>query len=780
MIGLIVVRFWFRFTLWAALSGLALAASSAVAQSRPKRPPAPPSDTVVEAREIRGTPDQQTIAEGDAELRRNDLTINADQLTYDQRTGRARAQGNVKVQHSGDTFRGPELELEVESYAGYFLSPTYVLGRTGASGEAERIDFIDRQRSISTRSTYSTCTPDDETGQRDWQLTARRLRLDHEKNEGVAEGAVLRFMGWPILAAPSMSFPLSRERKSGWLPPSFETDSRNGLQVAAPYYWNIAPNMDATLAPELIMRRGSGLNSQFRYLDPSYRGVTNLNWLPSDRQADRSRYGLNLSHTADVARDTQFSVQSMRVSDNDYWKDFHKGVGSLTPRLLETDINTTRTSPEWQTYARVQSWQVLQSAVPGEEIAAPYQRMPQIGTRTQQYLGGGLKVDFEGEFNRFTNPVGTTAAQHPTGSRLHSLASVSRSWVSPAWSMTPKLSFNAASYAMDEPLVGGSYAGRTSASRVIPTASLDNSWVLERDSRWFGKNMRQTLEPRLVYAYTPYRDQTGLPNFDASPIDFNFDSIYFNNPFSGVDRVADNHQITAGVSTRLIDPDNGAETMRLGLVQRYLLSDQRITTEPGSRPLTQRFSDVFLLGSTSVITHWNLNATLQYNPDLAQVRRSLVGASYSPGPQRTVSASYNIDRINAAEQVSLGWQWPVYGSASPSQRPLIIRSASRGGHECQGTWYSVGRMNFNTRDNKLVDSILGMEYDGGCWIARVVGRRQSTGLNESVTGIGFQLELVGFSRLGFGSNPMQLLKENVGGYQPLRNSPGTGSFGTSP
>jgi LPS-assembly protein len=743
----------------------------------PTAPPAKksgPSSTVVEAKEIRGTPEQQTIAEGDAELQRDDITIRADRLIYDQPSDTAKALGNVTVLHAGDTFSGPELQLEVSTYAGFFLSPTYVLGRTGASGKAERIDFIDEQRSITTRGTYSTCTPDDE-GEYPWILSARRLRLDYEKSEGVAEGGVLRFMGMPILAAPSLSFPLSSARKSGWLPGTVEVDSRSGLQVSAPYYWNIAPNMDATLAPQLIARRGSGLNSQFRYLDTAYKGTVNLNWLPTDRLADRSRYGLDLGHQASLGYATQFNAQVMRVSDNDYWKDFHKGVGSLTPRLLPTDINATRASGDWATYARVQSWQVLQSSVPGEGIDAPYERMPQIGARTMQSVGRGLRVEFEGEFNRFSNPVGTPTAQHPTGMRVHTLASISRPWVSPAWTLTPKLSVNAASYQMDEPMTMGRYAGGNSASRVIPTASLDSSWTLERNSHWFGKNMHQTLEPRLVYAYTPYRDQSGLPNFDASPIDFNFDSIYFNNPFSGVDRVADNHQITAGVSTRLIDPDTGGENMRLGMVQRYLLSDQRITPDSEQRivpdansPTAQRFSDVFLLGSTNVIPHWGLNATMQYNPDLARVQRSLLGVSYSPSTLRTVNASYTSDRPGLSEQISLGWQWPLYGPASPTSRPLI-RAASNAGQACGGTWYTVGRVSMNTRDSKVVDSILGFEYDGGCWIGRIVGRKQSTGINESVTGIGFQLELVGLSRLSFGSNPMQLLRENVGGYQPLRD-----------
>ncbi len=764
------VRSWIRFSLRAAaFAGWVLVGTPALAQQRPAAPVKvsdKATDTVLQAQTIRGTPDRQTIAEGDAELQHDGITIRADRLSYDQRDATARAQGNVVVLHNGDTFRGPELQLQIETYQGFFLTPRYVLGRNGASGQALRTDFIDEKRSVSHEGTYSTCTPDD-SGRRDWELSAKRLRIDFEKNEGVAEGAVLRFMNVPILAAPSLSFPLGKERKSGWLPPTIEHDSRSGPQFSAPYYWNIAPHMDATLAPQVLTRRGAGLNSQFRYLGRDSEGSFDTNWVPHDRLAERNRYGLNLSNRARLTDTTQLNLSVLRVSDDNYWKDFHRGVGSITPRLLGSDLNATRTDAQWSTYVRIQSWQVLQSTNLAEAIEAPYQRTPQIGARTEQFLGNGLKVEFESEFNRFNNPVGTTAAQHPTGMRLHSLGSLSRPWITPAWSLTPKLSFNAASYAMDDALTTGPDAGRKNANRVIPTASLDNSWVLERNSRWFGNEMRQTLEPRIVYSYTPYRDQSGLPTFDAAPIDFTFDSIFFNNPFSGVDRVADTNQITAGLSTRLIDSTTGAEALRLGLVHRYLLTEQRIT--PDGNLSKQRFSDMFLLGSTNVIPHTSLNATLQYNPEQARVQRSVVGASYSPGPQRGLSLGYNSDRLGRSEQVTLGWQWPVYGPASPTQRPLFSASSSAGGKPCLGTWYSVGRVSMNTRDNKVIDSILGMEYDGGCWVGRIVGRRQSTGINEYVTGIGLQLELVGLSRLGYGANPTQLLKENVGGYQPLRN-----------
>ena len=337
--------------------------------------------------------------------------------------------------------------------------------------------------------------------------------------------------------------------------------------------------------------------------------------------------------------------------------------------------------------------------------------------------------------------------------------------------MTPKVSFNAASYSIDsvaQPAGGGIGTGTNLAAtgtRVIPTVSLDSAWVFERETSFFGKSVRQSLEPRLLYVNTPYRDQTGLPNFDAYQKDFNFDSIFTDNAFSGVDRVSDAHQVTAGVTTRFINPETGAERLRLGIAQRYLLRDQLVT--PDAQPLTRRFSDVLLLGSTTVIPSWSLDASVQYSPDSNRVTRSILGARYSPGPFRTVSATYRLTR-GLSEQVELGWQWPLYGPTPDAASAVARRNAGgEGGGNCKGSWYGVGRINYSTLERRLVDAIVGVEYDAGCWIGRVVATRQSTGFSEATTRLLFQLELVGLSRLG--SNPLQVLKDKIPGYKLLRD-----------
>ncbi len=707
---------------------------------------------ILRAQRLSGRPDLETVAEGEAEFRRGGMVISADRLSYDQPDDLAIARGNVRISRDGNLYTGPELQLHVQRFEGFFLKPTYHFERTGAGGGAARVDFIDDQRAVATQATYTSC-PADGSGGPAWLLTTDRVNFDFANNEGVAEGGVLRFLGVPILGAPRLSFPLTDARKSGWLPPSFGLDTKSGLQFSIPYYWNIAPNRDATFTPEISTRRGPSLASEFRYLEPGYGGEAKLDLLPYDRTTRTTRYALAGSHDSDFGNELLLKMRLLRVSDNDYWKDFPGDVSSLTPRLLATDLNLTRPFGDWSTYLRVQRWQVLQTVDPTTRIEAPYERTPQLGARYAGRVGGGFEIGFEGEFNRFTNPTDASLQQRATGLRMHAVGSVSRPYVTPGWTLTPKVSFNAASYSLDSNTIT---SGATNPSRVIPTLSLDSAWVFERETSYFGRNVRQTLEPRLLYVNTPYKNQIGLPNFDASAKDFNFDSIFTENSFSGVDRVSDAHQITAGVTTRFLDPESGAEMLRLGAAQRYLLRDQLVT--PDGAPLTQRLSDLLLLGSTTLIPAWTLEGSVQYSPDNSRVTRSVVSTRYSPGPFRTISATYRLTR-GLSEQVELGWQWPIYGPARSEPR-----SASATG--CQGTWYGVGRVNYSTLERRLTDAIAGIEYDAGCWIGRIVASRQSTGLSEATTRLLLQLELVGLSKLG--TNPLQLLKDNIPGYKLLR------------
>lgn len=708
---------------------------------------------VVRADRLQARPELDTVAEGDVELRRAGTVIRADRLAYEDAADLVSASGNVRISRDGNQYRGPELQLQLQRFEGFFLEPEFLLGHTGAGGRARRIDFTDSTRAQALDATYTSC-PRDGSGDPDWLLTTDRVRFDLETNEGIAEGAVLRFLGVPILALPVLSFPLSDDRKSGWLPPSVALDSTSGVEVAVPYYWNIAPNRDATIAPALLSRRGARIGAEFRYLEFQDQGRLAVNLLPNDRVAGRSRSIGVFDHDGSREPGLSYAAHVTRVSDDNYWKDFQRQIPVLTPRLLPLTARVEQrfdtAAVERSLYVGMQRWQVLQSGDPTTAIEAPYDRALQLGGRASGLLGPGLQYAVESELNRFTYSKADAAAARLTGLRLHALGSVSGSWERPGWWVRPKLALNAAAYALDQPMSDG----RTRAARAIPTLSVDSGAVFERESHWFDRTQVQTLEPRLLYANTPYRAQSTLPIFDTGPNDFNALSAYWENLFSGIDRVADGHQLTAGVATRLLDAGTGAENLRLGISQRYLFRDQLVT--PDGVPLTQRFSDVLFEGSTAVVPDWRFDVALRYSAEISRPLRSIVGARYLPAPFHALSATYRFAR-GLSEQVELGWQWPVYRGAGPDA----------GGARCQGSLYAVGRVNYSLRDSRVTDSIAGLEYDAGCWIGRLVAERLSTGRSEATTRLLIQLELVGLSRLG--TNPLRLLKDNIPGYRLLRD-----------
>ena len=680
-----------------AASGIELRRAQSL-QAPPRGDAARQLPIILRAREVRGRPDLDASAEGDVEFRRGAVVIHADRLSYDQAEDLARATGQVVISRDGNVFSGPELQLKVERFEGFFRAPTYRFERTGAGGKASIIEFIDDQRSVARDATYSSCTVE-ENQDPPWILRAGELQIDNESNEGVARDAVLRFYGVPILAAPVFSFPLNEERKSGLLPIGFGIDNRSGFQVAVPYYWNIAPNRDATFTLQTSVRRGLAVDSEFRYLEPSYFGSAALRVMPYDKEEDRSRWSLRADHEGNLPLGGYVQLRLLRVSDDNYWKDFPGDVKSLTPRLLQNELLLTRPFGDWSTYARSLRWQVLQTTDPSTQIIVPpYNREPQIGARYAALWRGGFDTSFETEFNRFSNPDDHYLQARQTGLRVHAIGSIARPFYSPGWTVTPRVSFNAAAYSFDQPLLDG----RTSASRVVPTVSLDSAWTLERETSLFGRTFRQTLEPRIFYVDTPYRGQNELPNFDSAIKDFNFDSIFTENAFSGIDRVSDSNQVAAGVTSRVLDPDSGAEALRVGLAQRYRFRSQRIT--PDALPLTQRFSDVLVFGSTSLVPRWTFDASAQFNPDRHRIEQSLAGFRYSPGPYRTLGLTYRLTR-NLSEQLEAGWQWPIYG------QPAGERARGNGGGNCSGTLYTVGHLNYGMRDSRLTDAIVGFEYD---------------------------------------------------------------------
>jgi LPS-assembly protein len=721
-----------------------------------------------------GRPDLETVLEGDAMLRRGDTMIQADRLEYDQASDLAKAQGQVRINRAGDVYEGPALELKVDSFEGFFESPRYQLLRADAHGQASRADFIDDKRAVLHNATYTTCRRQPgPSWLPDWVLTATTIHIDTERDEGEADGGVLRFMDVPILALPSFTFPLSDARKSGFLPPTVAVDNLAGIELLVPYYWNIAPNRDATLYPSVMSKRGAMMGGEFRYLEPTYKGKVRLDYMPDDKLRDRQRWAYEAQHAGviqtgvPVLGNLGFSLNANRVSDNDYWRDFPSTTTSLTERLRTTDVNLSWGYQDFTAGVRALKYQTLQDV--SAPIVPPYDRLPQIMGRYGRYDVGGFDFSVDADYTQFSADRSYT--RQPNAKRSYLLGQISRPWVRPGWFVTPKLQLHAARYEFDAPLVNGA----TSASRTVPTFSLNSGLVFERDANFFGQAWRQTLEPRAFYVNTPYRDQNGLPNYDSGVTDFNFATIYSENAFVGNDRISDSNVLTLGVDTRLLQPDTGAEVVRLGVAQRLRFKDQRVYL-PGGAAIDDRVSDFLAGASVNWAPSWAADTMVQYNPKTQRSERFTVGGRYSPGNYRVVSAAYRLQRagsgLPASEQVDLGWQWPLNDLWGDRGQDL-----GAGLGQGAGRWYSVGRLNYSLEDRKLVDSIMGLEYDGGCWIGRFVVERVQRSNASANTKFMFQIEFIGLARLG--SSPLRTLRDSIPRYQFLREQVTTSSrFGS--
>ena len=725
---------------------------------------------------VTGQPDIRAVIEGNAELRRGDTAIRADRMDYDVPEDRAKADGNVHMNRAGNIYEGTQLDLRVNAFTGFFSDARYRFLETAAHGEASRVDFLDRDRSVVHDATYTTCERTDEASwQPDWILRARKIHLDRVEDVGTAEDGVLEFKGVPVLPVPRITFPLSERRKSGLLPPTIGLDSLSGVEYSQPYYWNIAPNRDATITPVLMSKRGAAVGAEFRDLERAYSGELGASYMPNDSLRERDRWAYSLRHRgelgAPLGSNLGLNIDIQRVSDDDYWRDFSSRSGmrpgstgtsrnQLTQRLLPGSASLNWSRGDHSLSLNTLKWQTLQDV--SSPITPPYDRLPQL---RWQYLplqlGGGFDASMEADYTHFHADRALTG--QPNARRSYAMAQISRPFLAPAGFITPRLQLHATTYQFDTPLTNG----ERSAHRTLPTFSLDSGLVFERDARYFGRAFLQTLEPRAFYTYTPYRDQSRLPVYDTAANDFNFATIYTENAFGGNDRLADNNLLTLGVSTRLLDPDSGAEAARFGIAQRVRFSDQKVTL-PGVAPVSERLSDVLLGAGITWTPQWGFDSTVQYNPKTGRSIRSTIGARYSPGNYRTVSAAYRLQR-GTSEQIDVGWQWPL--NALWGGDKDTGKAAGQG----SGRWYSVGRLNYSLQDRKLVDTVVGLEYDSCCWIGRVVLERLQSGVTTANTRLLFQIEFVGFSRLSLGSSPLDTFKQNVPRYQALREQVSTPS-----
>jgi LPS-assembly protein len=730
----------------------------------------------VDGAQITARPDMDLVIEGQATLRRPGLSIQADRLVYDQSRDIVNATGHVRVSRDGSLFEGPSVRLQVDSFQGTFDQPNFELYRNGGYGNASHVVFVDEKRQIIHQARYTTCrrTPGPEWLP-EWLVKATQMTIDEEESTVQAEGVQLRFHDVPVMSAPSVSFAMTDERKSGFLPTLVGVDTVNGLNMSLPYYLDIAPNRDATITTQLMSKRGVSVNSEFRYLEPDYNGLARLNLMATDKLRQASRWGLSTQHTGSLDTGLEpigrvgVGLTVNRVSDDNYWRDFPRAGLALTQRLLPSTGALNWARGNFSMSAQVQRWQTLQ--VETGAITPPYDRAPQITLRYGQWNAEGLDwsivgdtTRFEADYSRIPSVSPSTLASLRNGERSYVQAQVSRPWIRPWGFVTPKVQWHATRYQLDNPLPS---SGESALNRVLPTFSVDSGLVFERETRWFGQNILQTLEPRALYARTPFRDQSLFPIYDSGAADFNLSTIYSENPYVGQDRLIDNNSLTLGVTSRMFDASSGAELVKLGLAQRIRFDQQQVVL-PGQSTVSAGLSDVLLGAGVRWNQRWAGDATVQLSSQTNSVSRTTLQSRYNPTPYRVFNTAYRLNK-GVSEQVDIGWQWPIndlWGGADRETESAWSRTRGQGlGPD---RWYSVGRVNFSLSEKRIVDTLIGLEYDAGCWLGRIVFERLQSTLSSSSTRLLFQMEFVGLARVG--SSPLQTLRNNITNYQYLRDS----------
>jgi LPS-assembly protein len=664
-------------------------------------------------------------ASGNVEARQAGQNFFADWLRYDTNLNFVEARGQVRLEQPTLLISGDSLKLNLTDFSGELTQPVYQFTAQPGRGDAERVDFIDQNHFKLQDATYTTCPVDNE----DWFLKIGDLDIDKTRNVGTARNASLRFLGAPILYTPWMDFALNEERKTGVLAPTIGTTERSGLDVVVPYYLNLAPNYDATLYPRLLSKRGVQLGGEFRYLLEDARGENRLEYLPNDDEAGRTRWSAALSNTFRLNANTEAGMLFNRVSDDDYFRDLSNLISITSLSHLNSEAWVATQHANWNAELRAQSFQTLQdSTATIDPILEPYARLPQARVGMTQTFANGLEFRLNGEATRFAHPDPTL----PEGTRVLAYPTLRLPLAHSFGFITPQIGWHSSYYALDD------NAPEQRITRNLPIFSLDSGVIFDRPFRFAGNDYEQTLEPRAYYVYAPFRDQDAIPVFDSALLDFSYAQMFTENQFIGGDRVNDANQLTLAVTSRFVEEASGLERLQVTLGQRYYFSAQQVTL-PGVAPRTSNATDLLAAVSGQITRDWRIDTAWQFDTENGTTIRQNLGASYRPGPGRALNFGYRfIDQTT--QQVDLSGQWPL-----------------------GDRWYGMFRYNYSFQDDKLVEGLAGLEYNGGCWAVRAVFQRLATKEEQTTDALFFQLELNGMGRIG--ANPLDVLKQSVPGYR---------------
>ena len=611
-------------------------------------------------------------------------------------------------------------------------------------GSAESVELRDDYR-VMKNATFTSCLQDDHS----WSIYADEMRQHVKEEYAEMWHARFKVQGVPVFYTPYLQLPIGDRRRSGLLIPTLGHGSRDGSFYAQPVYWNIAPNLDATLTPKYMSRRGWQLNSEFRYLTTLGEGQVAGEYLGDDRLKDydsenRKRHLFYWKHNAAFARDWRLDLNYTKVSDKRYFNDFDSAYGSSTDGYADQTGRIAYYQPNYNIAMFVKQFQIFDEVVIG-----PYRALPQIDFNYYQNGLFGNKVDFKlfSQAVRFDND----SAQMPTAWRFHGEPSVNTTLSNRYGSMNLEAKLYATQYQQKKGRSDKAEDVESSVNRILPQLKIDLQSVLA-SNQTFISGYTQTLEPRAQYLFRPYKDQSNIGSklnsqylgfgYDSSLLQQDYFSLFNSRRYSGLDRIASANQVTLGGTSRFFD-ENKEEQFNIAVGQTYYLEPSRIDENRDNR--TEGSSS-----SWAIEANWKINDLMrwrggyQYDPQLGQVSLANTGIEYNPTKNNVVQLNY---RYASKEYINQNL------TAEANRYNQDIKQLGvQVGWELSDHWAIAGRYYQDLALKKPVEQYLGVQYNTCCWSVGVGARRYVTSRqnqkNDDIFydhGIGVTFELRGFS-----------------------------------
>lgn len=727
--------------------------------------------------------DGKATLSGNVEVHQGDRVIRTNQARVDRTNGSVHSDGHIDYSDPLVQVSGASGHYS-QSGGADFTSADFSLKQRAGRGAAQDLSVTPRGVLKLKGVTFTTCPLHDNS----WQLKAKSIVLDTQAKIGTGRDARIDFMGVPLIYLPWVSFPLSSDRKSGFLFPTIGTTSYGGVQLSVPYYFNIAPNLDFTFEPTAYSRSGFDLGGDLRFLTEEQHGELDWNYLPHDKQFPGSRDRVRFNDVAELPDFWRLTVHAEEVSDPFYFEDFSQGPEGASTAFLERSARFSYRDEHWRVDAEAQQFQTIDYTLSAEDPLyalnnRPYARAPGITVDSDYTLGPGgiFHYGFDSELVNFQRPGGIIEVN---GWRADVAPGVSLDLTGPGYFVRPALAWRATQYELDNTLPGQP----ASPSRTLPIASFDSGLFFERPSGSH-EQRKLTLEPRVLYLKVPYRNQDDLPVFDSALPDLvNPVELFRTNRYVGADRVSDADQVSVGVTSRLLDAFNGRQFIAATLGQIYYFQTPRVTlpvctltgcsastTAPagssasaaGQIPNSENRSDLVAQIALTAFQDWSADVGVQWDPQTQASQRTQLDLQYKPAPDAVINLDYRYERY-VFDQVELSGAWPIKRNWSVFAREIYSLSD----HEYDTTPTTgtpggplTGTPIVSERLVGFLERFAGFEYRSCCWRVRFGVRRyvnSHTGSQD--TGVWLQLELAGLASVGSASDAS--LGQEIRGYTP--------------